>query len=79
MPSASSAAAAAPKPDDRRRQILEQGTVKFQIKTGNARYICRVMDRPTLERTRSSASSSASSVATSSPVESGANSFVSSK
>jgi len=48
MPSTSSAAAAAPKPDDRRRQILEQGTVKFQIKTGNARYICRVMDRPTL-------------------------------
>lgn len=52
MPSSSSAssaaAAAGPKPDDRRRQILEKGVVQFHIKTGGAKYICRVMDRPSL-------------------------------
>jgi len=72
--SSSAAATAAPNVDERRRQILQQGAVQFQIKTGGARYICKVMDRPTLERVRT-ASTSASS--TSSPVESGANSFVS--
>lgn len=52
------------------QELMEKKGIKFQIKSGNARYECRVQDRATYERAKTQRQNSTTTVSSSSTADS---------